>query len=132
MIVNLTPHPIVIYPPNTPDHIEPGSVEPVLTIEPSPDHKPARIGMIELGTQYEGLGVPVEDVEYASHGGLEHPLPSVQSDDRGRPVVWYAVSLVVALQQTYIYRRPDLLVPHREVRNLAGSVIGCRQLARPV
>lgn len=126
MIVNLTPHPIRIYPPETPDRIDPAEHTATYVIEPT--GKPARIGQIDLGTsRLGGCGnIPIEYVEYTSHGGLVNPLPE-RSDG-----TWYVVSLVVAMQQTYVYNRPDLLVPYGEVRNLEGTMVGCRQLARPV
>jgi hypothetical protein len=121
MLVNLTPHPIRVYATGTPDRIDPGEHEPTVVIEPSADLPAARLGVIDLGTQNLGLGVPVEYVEF---GHIERPPP--------RPVdgVWYVVSLVVALAQ--LGQRNDLLVPYLEVRNLEGTVIGCRLLARPV
>jgi hypothetical protein len=130
-LVNLTPHPIRIYSPDLPDRIDPADHEPVQVIEPSTDHKPARIGEVSLGTQNLGIGVPVEYVEYTSHGGLVNPLPAEDEHDPHR--TWYIVPLIVALSQGYINdTRSDLLVPYREVRNLDGTVIGCRLLARPV
>lgn len=126
-LINVTPHPIRIYDIGVPDRIDPAEHEPILIIEPSPDVPPVRIGMIELGTQSIGEPVPVEYVEYASHSGLVHPLPAE------RDGVWYIVPLVVAIQQTYAMdKRGDLLVPYLEVRNLEGTMVGCKMLARPV
>lgn len=126
MIINATPHPIRIYRSDVPDRIDPDEHEPVAVYDVGRGVMPARIGEIPLGTQYID-GVPVEYVEYTSHGGLVNPLPSPLAG------TWFVVSLVVAIQQTYgMGRRDDLLVPYREVRNLDGTVIGCRQLARPV
>ena len=142
MLINLTPHMIRIYPPSCPDNIEVAEVAPLVCIYPTAPS--ARIGEISLGTvthvptgtgptiapsgdSAEGLTVPVEYVEYAAHGGLVNPLPEHQEG------VWLIVSLVVAIQQVYVYgKRSDLLVPYREVRNMSGTVVGCRQLARPV
>lgn len=145
MLINLTPHLIRFFPPDCPDSVDPEMIQPLAVIYPSTEHKPARIGEIELGTVMRvplGSGpaisplteaadtIPVEYVEYCAHGGLVHPLPRPQQG------TWLIVSLVVAMQQTYVYQHPkgraDLLVPYREVRNLSGTVIGCRQLARPV
>jgi hypothetical protein len=127
VLVNLTPHPIRIYPADCPDRIEPGTVEPLGSIPVSPDYPTARIGEIPLGTQVID-GFPVE---YTSHGGLVHPLP--EQDEHDPHQTWYIVPLIVALSQGYINdTRSDLLVPYREVRNLDDTVIGCRQLARPV
>lgn len=140
MLINLTPHLIRIYPPDCPDSIDPNEVQPLAGIYPSGES--ARIGEIPLGTVMRvpvgtgwpaapladgELSVPVEYVEYTAHGGLVKPLPEEQKD------VWLIVSLVVAIQQVYIFgKRSDLLVPYREVRNMSGTVIGCRQLAKPV
>lgn len=132
MIVNLTPHPIRIYPPDAPDRLDPAEWTPTVEL-PVADQPPARIGEQTLGTASYVGGVPIEYVEYAPHGGTVHPLPPVEKDDRGTVTAFYVVSLVVGLVLTYGgHNRPDLLVPYREVRNLAGTVIGCRQLARPV
>ena len=125
-VVNLTPHPIRVYDVGVPDRIDPTEHEPIRVFDPDPDLPPARIGTIDLGTQDQGIGVPVEYVEYTPHGGLVSPLPERQEG------VWYIVSLVVAMQQTYVYGRGDLLVPYLEVRNLEGTMIGCKLLARPV
>lgn len=133
MIVNLTPHPIRIYPPDAPDRIDPTEWQPTVELPLAEDMKPARIGEITLGTASYIGGVPIEYVEYASHSGLVHPLPPVEMDSRGTVQRFYVVSLVVGLLLTYgPHNRSDLLVPYREVRNLDGTVIGCRQLARPV
>ena len=123
MLVNLTPHPIRIYGWNVPDRFDLGEHEPDLVIEPSGEV--ARIGEIELGTQYMRLGTPVEYVEYRHANGL--PPYAGHTDSRDRDT-WYVVSLALALA----VQRGDLLVPFREIRNSEGTVIGCRSLARPV
>lgn len=139
MLVNLTPHPIRIYPTDTPDRIRP-DVEPLLTIEPSPDYPPARLteNRADGATTYLPANAddaassltrfaPVVTVEYGGiprHGRLTLP----RGDDHEPHRTWFVVSLVVALAALH---RSDLLVPYREVRNLEGSVIGCRMLARP-
>lgn len=118
MLVNLTPHPIRVYANDVPDRIDPAEHDPVWTIEPS--GTVARIGEIDLGTQYlRNCEVPVEYIEYRHANGL----PDRRED------VWLIVSLALALAVT---DRGDLLVAYREVRNLDGTVVGCRQLARPV
>ncbi len=126
MLVNLTPHPIRIYPPETPDHINPHQFAASWTLPAT--ERPARFGQVDLGTNWlDGCDVPVEYVEYAR---LVNPLPEEN------PGTWYVVPLVVALVLAYggslINTRGDLLVPYREVRNEEGTVIGCRGLARPV
>lgn len=118
MLVNLTPHPIRIYGFDVPDRFEPGEHEPQWTIEPSGNV--ARLGEIDLGTQYlRNCEVPVEYIEYRHANGLPARIEDV----------WCVVSLALALA---LPERPDLLVPYREIRNPAGTVIGCRMLARPV
>lgn len=145
MILNLTPHPICIYPRDCPDRIEPGSVQPLTTIEPCPDYLPARLGEQPLGVAMRlPLGVAMRlpldettpslyhlvDVELVEYGWIgRHGLSTLPRGDEYHPHrTWFVVSLVVALAAG---NRTDLLVPYREVRNLEGSVIGCRQLARP-
>ncbi|BBB01087.1 hypothetical protein RVR_8339 [Actinacidiphila reveromycinica] len=113
MILNLTPHPIRLYGPDRvdgSDDLTEGLVETF-----PPEATPARLAMVELGG-----GVHFEMVEY---GHAENLPPR-------RDGVQYIVSLVVAL--ALADRRPDLLVPYREVRNSSGTVIGCRSLAQPV
>lgn len=113
MLVNLTPHPIRLYSADREDGVD--DLEPGLRYVIDPEPVPARLTTIELGT----CG-GVELVEY----GHAHDLPPKRDGIR------YIVSLVVAL--ALAVRRDDLLVPYREVRNSAGVVIGCRQLAQPV
>ena len=114
MILNLTPHPIRLYSNEREDGEDDLDLHLRFVIEPEPT--PARLGMIELGTQGDGT----ELVEYGH--ALDLPLK--------RDGVRYVVSLVVAL--ALADRRSDLLVPYREVRNASGTVVGCRQLAQPV
>ena len=114
MILNLTPHPIRLYSNDRADGTDELDLHLLQTIEP--EAVPARLAMIELGTQGDGT----ELVEY----GHAHDLPPKRDGVR------YVVSLVVAL--ALAERRSDLLVPYREVRNSHGTVIGCRQLAQPV
>lgn len=114
MILNLTPHPIRLYTNEREDGVD--DLEPHLRKVIEPEATPARIGMVELGTQGDGI----ELVEYTHTQGLPPKRDGVR----------YVVSLVVAL--AVAHKRSDLLVPYREVRNSTGTVIGCRQLAQPV
>lgn len=107
MLVNLTPHPIAIYRDRT---AEDGPAEVI-----PPSGTVARIATIDLGTQNSGVAV-YELVEY----GHAHDLPPK------RDGVVYIVSLVVALA----CHRDDLLAPYLEVRNEAGTMIGCRYLQK--
>ena len=122
MLVNLTPHPLNIYPPNTPDRIAPGSVAPTLVIPPLPAQPAARLGHTVVGTSFVHNGVVVEDVAFGPEAGKTTRLPDPL------PGTWYIVPLVVGLAATH---RDDLLVPHDYVRDLSGSIIGSRKLARP-
>lgn len=121
MLINLTRQPLHIYPPGTPDRIEPGSVEALLVIPLSIALPPARLGRIVLGPDSVLDAVPVDLVLFGATGtatGL--PAPVVATN--------YVVSLVVGLAHP---QRDDLLVPHEHVRDLDGHVIGSRKLARP-
>jgi hypothetical protein len=123
-LINLTPHPVRIYGWDVPDRFDPAEFEPSYVLEPS--GTVARIGEIELGTQHlRNCPVPVEYIEYRHANGLPEPYLL----DAGMYATWYVVSLALALAAV---DRGDLLVPYREVRNLDGTVIGCRLLARPV
>ncbi|GAA0908635.1 hypothetical protein [Virgisporangium aurantiacum] len=122
MYVNLTPHPLHIYPLDTPDRIEPGSVAAARIIPPSSAHPPARLGQTVLDSCFRHDGIVVEDVAFGPEAGHTAALPD--------PVAgtWYIESLVVGLSAS---TRDDLLVPHAYVRDLEGSIIGPRKLARP-
>lgn len=127
MILNLTPHPVRVYHPNVPDRIEiDGEHEPLCTIEPS--GQLARLGMDELAAtavvQHSGLPIPAPLVDYGDLTGLPDWDGSADGET---PRTYLLVPLVVALAAR---GRNDLLVPYREVRNLTGTVIGCRALAR--
>ena len=123
-LINLTPHPVRVFGNDVPDRFPAGKFDPLTVIEPS--GTVARIGEIDLGTQHlRNCPVPVEYVEYRHVNGLPEPSRIVGGDHD----IWYIVSLALALASTDC---GDLLVPYREIRDLDGSVIGCRLLARPV
>jgi hypothetical protein len=122
-IVNLTPHPLHIYPSQTPDRIQPGSVPAVRVIPQSQEYPPAPLGQTVIGTGLLHDGVVVEYVAFGPDAGQATTLPDPV------PGTWFVVSLVVGLAAAH---RDDLLVPHAYVRDLAGSIIGSRMLARPV
>src|SRR5512138_3154789 len=115
MIVNLTPHPIDIYAPDVSGAV-PDGVEPIRSIAPEP--VPARLSEAVLDVAAVE-DIPLTYVEY----GLAVSLPE---PERG---TWLVVALPVALARP---DRRDLLIPYRLVRNAAGTVVGCRGLARPV
>lgn len=118
MLINLTPHPIVIYP-----YVPASEYEDLewinkncKIIPTSEQFIPARLSMVYIG-EFHVDDFLIERVEY---GQLETYYPN-------KPDTYYIVSLIVALAVT----RKDFLVPYREVRNSTGTVIGCRSLARP-
>jgi hypothetical protein len=123
VIVNLTPHPLHIYAPDTPDRITAGSVTPLRVLPPSPSHQPARLGHQVIGEQRIDDDLPVALVAFGRREGRVSDLPEP------RKGTWYVVSLVVGLAAAH---RDDLLVLHEYVRDLDGRVIGSRGLARPV
>lgn len=136
MLVNLTPHPLRFYPLDCPDRIEEGAVEPLFAVAPS--GTVARIEEATLGTWFSDCfdhqvsaesctTVAVEGVEYGHISGL--PEGDVEAFNLNlTPRTYYVVPLVVALAAP---GRPDLLVVYRDVRSMTGTVLGCRQLARP-
>lgn len=125
MLVNLTPHPVRIYRPDAPDRFSLGDYEPVMVLQPS--DAVARIGQIELGAQsLTGCPARVELVEFRH----ANDLPPKHEGPWDQNTTWYVVSLALALSMAG--GRNDLLVPFREVRNVEGTVIGCRSLALPV
>ena len=113
-IVNLTPHSVRIYHPDTPDRIDDLQHGLICVIPAS--GTVARLATIDLGTWHYIDGIPIEGVEY----GHAHDLPPKEEG------VHYVVSLALALGQR---GRDDLLVPYSEVRNTDGTVVGCRLLA---
>jgi hypothetical protein len=120
---NLTPHPLHVYRMTDPDVLDPDEVEPWLVLQPDVEAA-ARVGMVDLGEQSLGVGIPVAYVEF---GRLARRLPDRVEGQ------WLVVSLPVVLVATYADGgRDDLLVPYLEVRNPRGTVVGCRMLARPV
>ena len=122
-LVNLCPHPVVVYPQGAPDVITLGTIVPVRVIDREPE--PARIATAATPTTAPddaGPGeVPLYDVRYWPQHVSGLPDPAVG--------IGYIVSLPVALGCP---ARTDLLVPYREVRNRTGTVIGCRALSRPI
>ena len=122
MIINLTPHPLHLFPADTPDRIGAGSVAPWRVLEPSPHSRPARLGqrLIQVDTPIDGI--PVERLAFGAETAAVTELPPPGDD------LWYVVSLVVGIAARH---RSDLLVLHEYVRDLDGRVIGARKLARP-
>jgi hypothetical protein len=122
VIVNLTPHPLHLYAPDTPDRIAAGDVRPLHVLPPSREHQPARLGHQVIGEEHLDEIIPVVRVAFGLHDGQVTDLPDP------RIGVWYVVSLVVGLAAAH---RDDLLVLHDYVRDLQGRIVGCRTLGRP-
>lgn len=126
-VLNLTPHSITVYAPQAPDRAEPGDLYPagILPVAGPPARIEAAYGdsaelVIDDGLVSGCFGIPTRTVQYASRVvNLPDPVPGTL----------HLVSLPVALAAA---GRADLLVVDREVRNLAGTVIGCRALARVI
>lgn len=122
-LINLTPHDMHVYAPDTPAVIHQSGYQPIRVYPASGDI--ARAAEIELGSWRLGPET-IADVEHHHTVGLPPYAGDMDSRDRE---VWYLVSLVTALGAR---GRGDLLVPHLAVRDLSGRVIGCRAFARPV
>jgi hypothetical protein len=74
-LVILTPHPINVYPVETPDRIQRDSVIPVRVLPPSGQHGPARLGQRDQGVEELNLGVPVHRVAFGLADGGVDDLP---------------------------------------------------------
>lgn len=118
-IINLTPHPVRIYGEDTPDRVDNPDDGVLLTLPPSGQF--ARLSEAVTGADTvvteEGVKIPVSIVSYAEVEGLPDPQQGVA----------YVAPLMTALAAT---GRDDLLVPYEQVRNLEGTVVGCRRLGR--
>lgn len=118
-LVNLTPHPMHIYPLDCPDTINPGAVQPIATIPPT-------AGLaVRLGETVVGLGptlregIPTVDIRFGTADTLPATVPG-QFLITSRPVAMANPG------------RADLLVPHQPVRDRNGNILGCRAFARPI
>jgi hypothetical protein len=118
MIVNLTPHPITLFKRDAPNLIdEPEFTAWVDRVIPRVSI-PVRLEEKDLNSSGSVDGITVVSIEY---GHLTYSPPTV-------PDTFYIVSLATALA---VRDRSDFLVPYQEVRNLNGTVIGCRAFAKP-
>jgi hypothetical protein len=123
MFINLTPHAMHIFPVGTPETIWPGTVIPILVIDPSTDFPPARMGETILGydESYNGTGIPIYRIRFGGDNASPIPAP--------KPGTRYIVSRPVALAHP---NRDDLLVPYGTVRDYDGNVLGSTGFARPI
>lgn len=121
-VVNITPDPMTIYSPHTPDRIVPGTVVPLTILPVHPHYRPAEVGHAAMGMAAVRFPIPVDLVAYNMDGeGVQLPDPI--------PGTYFLVSLVVALMAA---NRHDLLVPHAYVRDMDGRIVGCRRLVLPL
>lgn len=125
MVINLTPHDIIMFKADAPNIVdEPEFTGWYLTTIPKSDNAirldEKIIGSFNLMQQIKNVifEIPIKHVQY---GHITNEPPQVQD-------TFYVVSLATALA---VRGRWDFLVPYREVRNLKGTVIGCRALAKP-
>ncbi|MFG1976987.1 hypothetical protein ACGFJC_47310 [Nonomuraea fuscirosea] len=118
MVVNTTPHPVRIYAADTPDRATAEQLAAGLLAEIPPSGRMARLASTDLGARppvdVDGVPVPVTAVSYGDVENMPAPAPGV----------WYVVPLLTALAAT---GREDLLVPHKQVRNADGTVVGCQE-----
>lgn len=124
MILNLTPHPIRLYSPATPDRIhELDDLNTGLIAIIEPEETPVRVATTEVSlgvifAWHDGQNIPTVLIEY----GTVEDLPERRN----------GVQLIVSPAVAVATRgRSDLLVPYSEVRNTTGTVVGCRLLASP-
>lgn len=120
MLLNLTPHPVTFYPPNTPDVLdEQDAVGLAMLVLAS--HGVARAHSVavpdgEINTS--GVRLPVSRTTL----GQVHSLPAATP----------GTSLLVSLPTFHACpQRPDLVIIDRAVRDMRGQIIGARGLARP-
>lgn len=128
-LINLTPHPIRVYDPSTPDTVADVTDGLIATISPS--GSVARLAESDGGptdhlpfeTYTDGAtSIPVKRVVFTT----VHGLPAPRDD------VYLLVPLLTAIAvQAEAPGRQDLLVPYAQVRNSEGTVVGCRVLAQP-
>ena len=115
MILNLTPHTIVIE----------GVCGDRVRLEPHPDG-PARVitkPVTCATTTIHGVQIELQQTTYAGLDGLPAPRPGTR----------YIVSRVVAAatREQYPGRGNDLLVPGGLIRDDDGNVVACRGLSFP-
>lgn len=121
-LINLTPHDMHVFAPDTPDVIDLAKHRPIRVYPRSGDI--ARTATTEIGQHPLGDELVIL-VDHAGTTGLPPYAGDMDSRDRE---VWYLVSLPTALASP----RGDLLVPYAQLRDLEGRVVGCRYFARPV
>lgn len=122
-VVNLTPHPVILYTPDTPDMVEdPGAGVVTVWDMAGPMARCTETrrdaGTVTLTTRHgDPVEVPLAEVGFGEVTGLPDP----------RSGVVYIVSRAAAERAT---GRADVFYPDRPVRTKTGQIIGCRALAR--
>lgn len=120
MIVNLTPHPIHIYAPDTPDVVGPEH-KPLCTIPPSGTYARITTTRTPSGTITVSGGLEVPLVVTVHGKVVDLPAP--------QPGIFYVVSLP-CMTELWHSGRADLVVVDRPVRNSEGTVVGARGFGR--
>lgn len=120
-LINLTAHPIHLYPEDTAKRIDPAAVAPIAVIPAAPRNRQVRFGLRSLGTDTVNIGYPVFRVLFGGTHAANTDLPAPC------PGTWYIVSLAVAITHP---DRADLLMPYGNIRDRAGTVIGVTGFAR--
>lgn len=120
-LVNLTPHALDFYNQDVPDLATDEELAAGLIASIPASGQMARVAVEDCGVSgtvevAPGVTVPLHDAWY---GDLEN-LPAPQDG------VAYVVPLLTAMAAK---DRPDLLVPHGQVRNVKGTIVGCRALS---
>ncbi|WP_147269080.1 hypothetical protein [Sphaerisporangium album] len=118
-IVNLTTHPIHLYPPSAPDTVT-GADTPLRSIPPSGTVARLAVTPGEAATVHvAGLDVPLQSSVYGAAQHVPDPEPGT--------LYLIALSLAMEMRRT---GRVDLIVVDRLVRNDADTVVGCRGFGR--
>lgn len=120
-VINLTPHPIHLYAPGIADGATDAALRAAMVATIPASGRTARLASTSLGrvttVEIGGATIHVEGVRYGKLGSLPEPQPGT----------WYVVPLLSALAAR---DRSDLLVPHEQIRNQDGTVVGCTAFGR--
>jgi len=111
VLVNLTPHDIVVFPETENEIVVPRSGMVVRCLSTR-----EVVGSLDVN----GVSIPVTKVVLGENQDLPEPEDGTM----------YIVSLATALRAAKDGRVGDLLVPDLTVRNANGKIIGCNGLAR--
>jgi hypothetical protein len=122
-LVNLLPDALRLYPTNTPNRIDPATIDPTAVIPAALSDQQVHLGLRNFGPDTVDVGFPVSRVLFGKTKQPKTVLPAPC------PETFYIVSLTVAVAH---HKRPDLLTPYGKVRDLNGTVIGATGFARSI